>query len=1108
MDDIVKRPGFDSIRIARHYRCSIRIDADFGRTDALDGYVLTGTAREVIAAMARQITGSNQRAFTWTGPYGGGKSSIAVTLASALCNDADLRKRAHQILRPDTILNFAKAFPITSNGWLVVPVVGKRAIMTTEISKARHKALGCNPSDTVGKTVLNELLESAESGDYDGVLLLIDEMGKFLEASSTGGDDVHFFQDLAEAAARSKGRLVVVGILHQAFRQYASRLGVSAREEWAKVQGRFSDIPFVATGDEAVELLGRAIECDLPHTWSAPAAQTVADVISSRRPGVGVSLADLLDRCWPLHPVTAALLGPASRRQFGQNERSVFGFLLSLEPHGFQDFLSDWDGRSAYGPDRYWDYLKANLEPAILSSSEGHRWAQAVEAVERAAAKGANPLELALVKSIATIDLFRSVSGLAAETPVLQSLVLDAPAETIDAALNRFAEWRVALLRKHLAAWTVFEGSDFDIEAAATQARGSFAEVDLQTLTGLANLHPVVAKRHYHQTGTFRWMGVSLHKLGEAARFAADYIPAGGEFGRIALVLPDRDFPAQDALQQLRALPFAPERPVIFGVPPNHAQVADLGAEFLSLKIVSESRPELQGDPVARREVAARLVAVQSALEEALRLALADAQWVFHGQIEKALRLSPLASDMADKIFADAPRIWSELVNRDHLSTSSVKARRDLMHRMVDHADQEALGLEGFPAERGLHETLLVATGLHGKNPESDAWSFMAPEANHKARLASMWSTTIDAIRDTGMEITADKLYTLWARPPYGIKEGIKPILLLALVLAHASAVAVYRDGVFIPALTDVDADELLQDPNKFSLRWVSSQGERKAALSAIAATLTELEFTPEGDTPLEVGRALVRLAFSLPPWARRTHRISKPATAIRDLLLKAKDPERLLFVDLPHAVGAVPADLGAGLKGPLKELIDAYPTMLTDVDAHLVQALDASPSDYADLSERAAIIAHATGDLRLDGFAARLQQRDGSRASIEGILSLAANKPPRDWTDIDIDAAKVAVTELAMAFRRAEMLVKVDGRTPGREAFAVVIGAAGQARTLTKTFEVAARDRQAITTAADQVISLLKASGLQGDLLYAALATAGTVLTHEIDHPADKGDG
>lgn len=74
----------DIVRIARHYQRSIRIDIDYGRQDALDGYICHGTASGVLDGMCRQIADTNQRAFTWTGPFGGGKSSLAVALASAL----------------------------------------------------------------------------------------------------------------------------------------------------------------------------------------------------------------------------------------------------------------------------------------------------------------------------------------------------------------------------------------------------------------------------------------------------------------------------------------------------------------------------------------------------------------------------------------------------------------------------------------------------------------------------------------------------------------------------------------------------------------------------------------------------------------------------------------------------------------------------------------------------------------------------------------------------------------------------------------------------------------------------------------------------------------
>jgi hypothetical protein len=1083
------------VRIVRHYRRSVRIDADLGRQDALDGYVLTETAKEALSVMTRQIAGSNQRAFTWTGPYGGGKSSLALVLAAAVADDELLKNKADGLI--GEIPFFREAFDTDSGKWLVIPVVGRRNSVLAEVSKSLDKVLCREVSATTSDVVIEELVQEAGREGRAGVLLIVDEMGKLLEASAAGGDDVHFFQDLAEMAARCQGKLVVVGILHQAFRQYASRLGIEAREEWAKVQGRFTDVSFIATGDEVVELIGKAIKTDIPHPDTAANSETVGMAISGRRPAVGRGMGELLDRCWPLHPITAALLGPASRRQFGQNERSVFSFLTSLEPLGLQDFLEGWSGEGQYGPDRFWDYLRTNLEQAILASPDGHRWAQAVEAVERAESKGASELEVALAKSLALIDMFRGVSGLAADDAVLGTVLPGYTTQQVHEALERLSLWRVALYRMHVGAWTIFEGSDFDIDQAVAKARSTFVSVDMKALTAMANLNPIIAKRHFHSTGTFRWLGVTMHSVQEAERLSKSYQPEGGEFGRFALVLPDRSSTVDELTNSLITLQAGCKRTLFFGIPPNHELIADLGTELLSLRLVYESSPELEGDSVARREVAARLSAVKGAIEEALREAVAKAEWIFDGKLQLPGSLSSLASDVAGQLFLSAPKVWSELVNRDALSSNSVKARRDLLHCMVGSTYEENLGIEGYPAERGLYETLLSSTGLH-RLVKGGTWRFCAPKPAEKSNFHPLWDAALNKLSSQIVGTVAVKdLYDLWGAAPFGIKNGLMPVIAVAFMLAHSDKVAVYRDGIFEPRFNDADVDEMLQDPGRFSMRWVDESPEKQHVLSIVSQAVAQCGFAPETETPLEVARALVKLACSLPTWGRRTQRISGHARTIRDILLKADDPHRLLFMDLPNALGSSQLEM-APLSSALTEMLAAYPGMLQKVDTRLAEAIDGKPGDDSELRDRADYVSKATGDLRLEGFALRLKKRDGSNKAIEGILALAMNKPPQEWTDLDVDGALVAVADLSLAFRKAEALISVSGREPGRESFSVVIGSGGSSSVITKNFEVAGRDKQAVSWAADNVLALLRASGLKGDLLLAALARAGSAIADE----------
>lgn len=1096
-------PLSEIVSISRLYQRSIRVDADLGRADALDGYICHATARGVLESMAKQVSQSNQRAFTWTGPFGGGKSSLALALASALSETKALRQKARELLRVEELPAFDSAFP-WKRGWLVLPAVGRRASVVDELAKALHKARGARgePKKLSPSALIEQICALAESREWDGVLVLIDEMGKFLEASSLGvGDDVNFYQDLAEIGGRAKGKVVVVGILHQAFSQYAKRLGTETRDDWAKVQGRYADIPLVAASDEVVELIGRAIEAQKFENWIAAPAEAIAASIRARRPAVGPGFAASLTKCWPLHPAMAALLGPISKRQFGQNERSVFGFLASVEPFGFRSYLQSTLASSSrwYRPDDYWDYLRANLEPAILASPDGHRWAQAVEAVERAEAKSGDPLHVALIKNVAVIDLFRNGSGLAAELDVLAAIFYDVDKARIEEALSRLAAMRVLLFKKHVGAWSVFEGSDFDIEAAVAQARAAQPSVDFALLSGLANLHPVVAKRHYHHTGSMRWMDMALCRLAEAPRLAEAFAPARGEFGMFLLALPERGenskTAARQAAQHARSRPW----PVVIGVPPDHSKIEELGAELVALQQV-QGRHELSGDAVARREVHARLAEVRSSLQEELRAGVANARWQIGAEPPvSGLKLSRIASELADDLYDKAPEVWSELVNRESPSSNSVKARRDLMHRMLNNEGQENLGIEGFPAERGLYVALLWRTALHGR-AEDGSWRFKAPGEDVLSKsFAPLWRATKELFGDASARVGAAEIHKLWGAPPFGVRAGLMPVYLTAFMLSNKGNLALYKDGAFVPELTDADLDEYLQDASRFSLRWIVIDEQKTAILEGVARVLSELHAAPASMDPLEAARGLVALVFGLPAWSQRTMRLGPKARAVRDTLLKATDPHRVLFVDLPAVLdGRVGAAFVEELRAPVSELVTAYDDLLRGIEDSMLTELDASREDFANLRARAASLEGISGDLRQDAFCARLAKHDGGRESMEGILSLAANKPPRDWNDRDIDAARLEIAQAALRFRRDEAFVSVKGRKPKTEALAVVFGAGPETRTMARSFAIPDRHAPKVDEMVDKLILDLKAHGLGMDLMLAALAKTGMRLTEE----------
>jgi hypothetical protein len=226
----------------------------------------------------------------------------------------------------------------------------------------------------------------------------------------------------------------------------------------------------------------------------------------------------------------------------------------------------------------------------------------------------------------------------------------------------------------------------------------------------------------------------------------------------------------------------------------------------------------------------------------------------------------------------------------------------------------------------------------------------------------------------------------------------------------------------------------------------------------------------------------------------------------MRDMLLKASDPHKVLFVDLASLLDATDDETYVkALRAPLQELAGAYEKMLAEVEGKMLEALGTSRSDLEALRERARSVAGVSGDRRLDAFATRLANSDGGKASLEGILSLAAEKPPREWVDRHIDVATLEVVRFARRFREAEAFVGVQGRKAYSEAIAVVIGTGSDTKTISRSFAISDQYRQMVEAKADEVASMLGDQGLETEVLLAILAKAGMKLA-SIDEEAAHG--
>ena len=289
-------PLSDLFHVKGRFRRSVHLERDFYRENAIDGYVLTATAREMLSRVISTLENeSSSKAWSLTGPYGSGKSAFALFAAKLLGNsNSPTTQQALKLLeRGDTSLyeRFINTYGNgnqSCSGFCPILISGERAPLSLALLRSLDRGLSNSNGTNISISLQQELKERLETADSDslptasdvthlyesathqicgsggsGLLLIIDELGKFLEfaAHHPSQGDMFVLQSLAELADRSQQTpLFLMTILHQAFEAYAQRTEQSQREEWTKVQGRFEDVVFTEPTEQVLRLVGTALE--------------------------------------------------------------------------------------------------------------------------------------------------------------------------------------------------------------------------------------------------------------------------------------------------------------------------------------------------------------------------------------------------------------------------------------------------------------------------------------------------------------------------------------------------------------------------------------------------------------------------------------------------------------------------------------------------------------------------------------------------------------------------------------------------------------------------------------------------------------------------------
>ena len=281
---------------------------------------------------------------------------------------------------------------------------------------------------------------------------------------------------------------------------------------------------------------------------------------------------------------------------------------------------------------------------------------------------------------------------------------------------------------------------------------------------------------------------------------------------------------------------------------------------------------------------------------------------------------------------------------------------------------------------------------------------------------------------------------------PFGIRDGVIPLLLAIVVSTHAHEIASYENGTFLHNFVPADFLRLIKQPESFALQLCRVAGVRAEVFRLLLECFATEAPADRQTELLDVVAPLCKFAATLPEYTRRSTSLDAEAGQVRDALLNSTDPSRLLFHELPEACGIRPFDIDgrrdqvrterfvAALHGATLRLRDAYPTLLTEIVADVGRAVDAGGGtvDRAKLAARGSRVTLAAKEPRLRALAQKFRDPGLSEDGwIESIASFVASKPPARWTNQDIESWRTDIGSLGRTFLGVEAAAFAAGSEP-----------------------------------------------------------------------------
>jgi hypothetical protein len=906
-------------------------------------YIPTSNARRVLGTLLVDYS-VGIHCFNLVGTYGTGKSSFLAAL------ERDLMQNTKVLFDNKGQFNNYKKFQFLN-------IVGDYSSLSSLLSD-ELKIDNLN-SKEIFSCLDAKLKQHKEKKEF--LLLVIDEFGKILEhaANQNPEKELYFLQQLAEFVNHPKhDNIIMIATLHQNFGAYSRKLNEQQRNEWEKVKGRFKEIVFSEPVEQLLHLAATQIESSNKKIVSEKNFDTLFQLAKTTKFISNDFEIGIAKKLYPLDILSAFALTHAIQR-YGQNERSLFSFLSSKDRNSINNF--EPTATKVYNLSNVYDYIIYNFHSYLSEvNTDSANWRAIRVALERV--EGLFEIEQVenaskVVKTIGLCNLF-GTSATFNNDALCQYAIFALGIEQPQNIIKQLVDLKIIRFAKYKSQYIIFEGTDINIEDELYKAAGQISRpIDfVEDLNEYFEFKVVQANASYYKTGTPRFFEYKLSSQAQTHTLSNDID------GFINLVFAD----SQEAKEYLIETSKTCNNAALYVYFNNVSKIINHLYEIQKLEYVQKM---LVDDKIADREIQNLIAYEKDILNKEINQSLMSfskkIEWYYKGEKKKITSqadFNKLLSAVCDDVYFSTPEIQNELFNKQKVNSAISLARVTLLNTLIDDTCvmQNDLGFDEdkFPPEKTIYYSLLKNTGIHREI--NGTFALCAPNNDSIKDLwnecESFFNSAVEKQRKLG------ELIKILRAAPFKLKQGFLDFWIPIYLIIKKQDYSLYdSEGRYIPNLNREVLDLLQKSPNEFSIKTFAVEGIKIDFFNQYRnlINLNDSELITQNSF-LQTIKPFLAFYNGLNDFAKNTQNFDKPQTAkFRNVLAKAKDPEKTFFEDLPAVFGFKNDSLAINqefmtqyqdlIKDAIRELRSCYFNLINKIEENVIEVLGLQSNNFTE---------------------------------------------------------------------------------------------------------------------------------------------------------------